>query len=86
MRNAARATWYVTGAGGMLGADVVSVLRAAGHDEVALTRAELDVRDPRACRESLAGADVVVNAAAWTDVDAAEDAEGAAFAVNAVGA
>jgi dTDP-4-dehydrorhamnose reductase len=44
------------------------------------------VRDPRACLESLTGADVVVNAAAWTDVDAAEDAEGAAFAVNAVGA
>ena len=86
MRNAARATWYVTGAGGMLGSDVVSVLRDAGHSVVGLTRAELDVRDPRACRELLAGADVVVNTAAWTDVDGAEDAEAAAFAVNAVGA
>jgi dTDP-4-dehydrorhamnose reductase len=86
MRNAARATWYVTGAGGMLGGDVVSVLRHAGHDVVGLTRSDLDVRDPRACEESLVGADVVVNAAAWTDVDGAEDAEAAAFAVNAVGA
>jgi dTDP-4-dehydrorhamnose reductase len=85
MHNAPR-TWYVTGAAGMLGSDVVSVLRDAGHDVVGLTRAQLDVTDPRACQESLAGADVVVNAAAWTDVDGAEDAEAAAFAVNAVGA
>jgi dTDP-4-dehydrorhamnose reductase len=86
MDDAARATWYVTGAGGMLGSDVVSVLRDAGHDVVGLTRAELDVRDPRACQEALAGAGVVVNAAGWTDVDGAEDAEAAAFSVNAVGA
>jgi dTDP-4-dehydrorhamnose reductase len=78
--------WVVTGAGGMLGADVVDVLRASGQDVVGLTRSEVDVRDPAACLAAVAGADAVVNAAAWTDVDGAESDEGGAFAVNAVGA
>jgi dTDP-4-dehydrorhamnose reductase len=66
----------------MLGQDI---LRAAGSDAVALTRAELDVTDADTARERLAGA-TVINCAAWTDVDGAErDPEGA-HAVNAQGA
>jgi dTDP-4-dehydrorhamnose reductase len=78
--------WLVAGAGGMLGADVVATLRAAGHDPRTLTKADLDVRSGEGCQRAVAGVDVVVNAAAWTDVDGAEDQEGEAFAVNAVGA
>ena len=78
--------WAVTGAGGMLGVDVVDVLRQAGENVVALTRSDLDVRDPAACRIALAGAGVIVNCAAWTDVDGAESHEAEAFAVNAAGA
>jgi len=78
--------WLVTGAGGMLGTDLVRELRDAGDDVVAMTRSDLDIRDPDACLAAVRGSDVVVNAAAWTDVDGAETAEGAAFAVNAVGA
>jgi len=78
--------WVVTGSGGMLGYDVADVLRSAGESVGALDRAALDVRDPDACRRALDGADVVVNCAAWTDVDGAESDEGGAFAVNAVGA
>ena len=78
--------WAVTGAGGMLGVDVVDVLRSSGHDVVALHRGDLDVRDLVACMHELKGVDVVVNAAAWTDVDGAEGDEASAFAVNAVGA
>ena len=81
-----RTRWLVVGAAGMLGQDVVEAARAAGHDVVALTRADLDVTDARACREALAGADVVVNGAAYTAVDDAETHEPQAFAVNAVGA
>ena len=78
--------WAVTGAGGMLGVDVVEVLRHAGEEVLALGRSDLDVCDAADCRTVLAGADVVVNCAAWTDVDAAESHEAGAFAVNAVGA
>ncbi len=78
--------WIVVGAAGMLGQDVVGAARAAGHEVVGLTRAELDVTDAAACRDALDGADVVVNGAAYTAVDAAEEHEADAFTVNAVGA
>jgi dTDP-4-dehydrorhamnose reductase len=78
--------WVITGGGGMLATDLVAVAGAQGHDVVALTRHELDVTDPAACRAAVRAADVVVNAAAWTDVDGAEGREAEAFAVNAVGA
>jgi dTDP-4-dehydrorhamnose reductase len=70
----------------MLGRAVVSALESAGHEVVAGTRPALDVRSLADCRAATRGADVVVNAAAWTDVDGAEAAEPAAFAVNATGA
>jgi dTDP-4-dehydrorhamnose reductase len=75
--------WLVTGAGGMLGRDLCAVLAAAGEtDVVAAARADLDITDPAAVRAAVEGADVVVNAAAWTDVDGAEADEPAATAVN----
>ena len=79
--------WLITGAGGMLGRDLRRVL--AEQDEtrvVAATRADLDVTSPDAIREAVAGADVVLNTAAWTDVDGAETDEEAATAVNGHGA
>ena len=79
-------TWVVTGAAGQLGRDIVEVLTAAGHPVRALSSADLDVRDPASARAGVEGAAVVVNAAAWTDVDGAETDEAGAFAVNAVGA
>ncbi len=75
--------WLVTGAGGMLGRDLCAVLAEAGEaDVVPATRAALDITDPAAVRAAVAGVDVVVNAAGWTDVDGAEAAEEAATAVN----
>jgi len=77
--------WLVTGAGGMLGRDLVSVLSAGVHDVTAARRADLDITDPTAVKAAVAGHDVVVNAAAWTDVDGAEADEAAATAVNGTG-
>lgn len=75
--------WLITGAGGMLGRDLRTALTEIGHtDVVAATRADLDVTDPAAIREAVAGADLVLNAAAWTDVDGAETNEEAATAIN----
>lgn len=78
--------WVVTGAGGMLGSDLVVRSRRDGHDVRACSRSVLDVTDAAAVDAALEGADVVVNAAAYTAVDAAESDEARAFAVNAVGA
>ena len=75
--------WLVTGAGGMLGQDLCAVLAEAGEtDVVPATRAALDITDAAAVRDAVAGVDVVLNAAGWTDVDGAEAAEDAATAVN----
>jgi dTDP-4-dehydrorhamnose reductase len=77
----------VAGAAGMLGRALVTTLRAADHEVLAPSRDRLDIRSLDACRRLVtAGADAVVNAAAWTDVDGAETAEADAFAVNATGA
>jgi dTDP-4-dehydrorhamnose reductase len=83
--------WLVIGAGGMLGRDLVRVLRDDRDDDVtrsedvtltALDRTGLDITDPGAVARAVLWHDVVVNAAAWTDVDGAETAEGAATEVN----
>jgi dTDP-4-dehydrorhamnose reductase len=77
--------WLVTGAGGQLGTDVVAALR--GHEVQALTRAELDIADSASVVRVMDefAPDVVVNAAAYTAVDAAESDEDAAHRVNAAG-
>ncbi len=74
--------WLVTGAGGMLGRDLVEVLAAQSCEVTAVTRAELDVTDAVAVTAAVPGHDVVVNAAAWTDVDGAESHEAGATKVN----
>jgi dTDP-4-dehydrorhamnose reductase len=78
----------VTGAAGMLGHDVMLAAGNAGHDVVGFGRAELDVTDPAALAKKfdLERPDLVINCAAWTDVDGAESGEEAAFAVNGSGA
>ncbi len=78
----------ITGAAGMLGRDVVLAAGNAGHDVVGFGRTELDVADQSAvsAKLGLERPDVVINCAAWTDVDGAEEAEEAAMAVNGKGA
>src|SRR5215467_7780300 len=78
----------VTGAGGMLGRDVVLAAGNAGHDVVGFGRTELDIADPSAlgAKFELERPDVVINCAAWTDVDGAEESEEAAMEVNGKGA
>ncbi len=80
------ARWLVVGAAGMLGTDLVEVLRGRGHEVEGMDLPAVDILDPASCAAAVAGADVVVNCAAYTAVDAAETDEARAFAVNAVGA
>jgi dTDP-4-dehydrorhamnose reductase len=80
--------WLVTGARGMLGQDLVSLLRRHGAGVTGLARRDLDVADPAAVGAAVQHMrpDVVVNCAAWTAVDLAETHEAEAFAVNGQGA
>jgi dTDP-4-dehydrorhamnose reductase len=78
----------VTGAGGMLGRDVVLAAQNAGHEVTALARTDLDVTDADAvaARIERDRPGAVINCAAWTDVDGAEESEPEAMAVNGAGA
>ena len=75
----------VTGAGGQLGVELVAAF--AGHDVVATDRAALDVADRDSVLRGVIGAhpDVIVHAAAWTDVDGCELDPERALRVNALG-
>lgn len=77
----------VTGAAGTLGRDMVSEFQRRGHDVIAPDRARLDITDLRAVREAIGSlkADLVVNCAAYTDVDRAESEPELAMAVNGLG-
>jgi dTDP-4-dehydrorhamnose reductase len=79
-----RDKWFITGAGGMLGRELVAVLLARGIEVNAFTRADLDVTDKAAVHDAIGSArpSVVANCAAWTKVDDAESAEDAARRVN----
>lgn len=78
--------WLVTGADGMLGRDLTEVLGALpGATVTAAGRTALDITGAAAADAAVAGHDVVVNAAAWTDVDGAEADEAAATRVNGDG-
>lgn len=82
----ASARWLVTGAGGMLGRDLVAELTRAGERVTSARHADLDVTDAIALHDAVAGHHVVVNTAAYTDVDAAESDEATATHVNGHGA
>jgi dTDP-4-dehydrorhamnose reductase len=73
----------VTGAAGQLGAAIVRAF--ADHAVTAHTRSTLDITDPTAVREAVAATrpDVIINCAAFNDVDGAETHASDAFAVNA---
>jgi dTDP-4-dehydrorhamnose reductase len=74
----------ITGAGGQLGRALQSVL--TGHEVVALAHARLDVTRFKDAREAVAAhrPDVVINAAAYTDVDGAESDHAGAYRLNAL--
>lgn len=75
----------ITGAAGQLGHDLVKAF--ADDEVVALARAELDVTDEAAVVAAVRdhAPDLVVHAAAYTKVDAAEQDAEAAWKVNAIG-
>ncbi len=77
----------VTGAGGQLGRELVDAFAGAGHEVVGVDHRRLDVGDRDAVLQSVdaVSPDVIVNAAAWTAVDACESDPDRAWRVNALG-
>ena len=75
--------WLVVGHRGMLGTDLMTFL--SDRDATGIDLPDLDITDRAQVFDYVNGFDVVVNCAAFTAVDAAEEQESVAFAVNALG-
>lgn len=77
----------ITGAGGQVGRALVDAFADTGCDVVAADRAALDVgnRDVAVGAITALRPDVIIHAAAWTDVDACESDPDRAYRVNALG-
>ena len=77
----------VTGARGLLGRALVIAFRAVGDRVVGLTHSDIDLELPSSLeRISEIHPDVVVNAAAWTDVDGCARDPERAMRINGTGA
>ena len=77
----------ITGAGGLVGRAVTEHCRHLGDDVFAYTHKELDIIKQDLVRQTILRdqPEVVINCAAWTNVDACEFDPAKAFAVNATG-
>jgi len=77
----------VTGARGMLGTDLVCVLEEKGHEVFATDIEELDITQPDFLSKMIGDIcpDVVVNCAAYTNVDKAEEEPENAYQINGLG-
>lgn len=74
----------VLGSTGMVGRAWCELLTRRGIEHTSLHRPTFDLSNPDSIKESVQGEyDLVVNAAAWTDVDGAEDDEPGANQANA---
>jgi dTDP-4-dehydrorhamnose reductase len=75
----------ITGAGGQVGRFLAAEVARRGATVRALTSADCDITDPAAVERVVESGDLVINCAAYTDVDAAEGDEATAYAVNVTG-
>lgn len=72
----------ITGGRGMLGSDLVPVFEKAGYKVRALDLPEFDLTRPEHIEKQLAGFEAVINCAAFTNVDKAEEMAETANRVN----
>jgi len=80
-------TWLITGGAGQLGLAFQAELTLQGIDFVAVNSSELDVTNQQLVFDFIVSGkpDVILNVAAWTDVDGAESNKTSAYVVNALG-
>ena len=74
----------IFGSGGQLGIELVAAFGSRGYEVLAFERASVDITDQNQVERTIAQADagVVVNAAAYNQVDIAEKEPQAAFQIN----
>ena len=79
---------FVTGAKGQVGSELEYALLKAGHQVVSSSHQSLDISQYDNVRSALkaSGVDIVVNTAAFTNVERAESEKAVAYSVNALGA
>jgi dTDP-4-dehydrorhamnose reductase len=75
----------IAGGGGQVGSFLAAEAIRQGRDVLALTSSQWDITDPQRAAQIVRAGDVVVNCAAYTAVDDAEDDQARAYAVNAAG-
>jgi dTDP-4-dehydrorhamnose reductase len=77
----------VLGASGQVGRELLAQLPSQGFEAYGASRPDFDLGDPDSLARRIPASlpDAVVNCAAWTAVDAAEDQEADAFRANALG-
>jgi dTDP-4-dehydrorhamnose reductase len=76
----------IVGSHGQLGVELVTDLARRGYQVQSYSRAQLDISDPAAVEQAVAAFNpgVVLNAAAYNQVDLAEREPQAAFAINSL--
>ncbi len=81
-------TWLIIGGTGQLGIALSRELKKDGKSYSAWGSSDLNIEDGQKVREVINNFNpsIIVNCAAWTDVDGAEVNEDRAFRINAVGA
>jgi dTDP-4-dehydrorhamnose reductase len=75
----------ITGAGGQVGSFLTAEAARQSRDVLALTSSQWDITDPQLAGQVVQAGDVVINCAAFTNVDAAESNQARAYAINATG-
>ena len=75
----------ITGANGLLGHELSSILK--GHTLILLSHSQLDISDPESVNKQIdsSSPDIIINSAAYTQVDACETNYDLAFKSNAIG-
>ena len=73
----------VLGGRGMLGSDLVQACRQQELDPIVYDLPEFNITDDNHLQQAVAGAEIIVNCAAYTNVDGAESQAEQAYRVNA---
>ena len=73
----------ILGGKGMLGSDLAPACRQHGYDPVVFDLPEFDITDADQVRQAVSSAEMIVNCAAYTNVDGAESESELAYRVNA---